>query len=43
MQYKPLINFMGILVQMINTGGIEQRRTPFDAMYLVPFVKEDFG
>jgi len=32
-----------ILVDMVDTVGIEQRRTAFDAMDLVTFGKEKFG
>lgn len=43
MQAKPHVLFMGILIKMINTLGIEHRGAPLYAMHLVPLAEQELS
>jgi hypothetical protein len=43
MQYEAAAGLMRVLIQMVDTIGIEQRGTALDAVDLVALVEQQFG
>jgi hypothetical protein len=43
MQRKPHVRLMRVLVQMVNTVGVEQRRAALESVHFVAFAKKQFG
>jgi hypothetical protein len=43
MKEKTLIFYMGVLVQVIDTVGVEKRCSAFDTVDVVPFLEQKFS
>lgn len=43
MQLEAVVIGMGILIDVIDPGGVEQRGTALDAMHLVALFQKEFG
>jgi hypothetical protein len=43
MKSEMHMGFMGVLVEMINPVGIEQRSPSFDSVYGIAFIEEEFA
>jgi hypothetical protein len=43
MQDKTAVSRMGILVEVVNPVGIDERTAPLDPMHLIPLAKKEFG